>query len=85
MGAGAVLGGATGALVGIGIPEYEAKRYEGLVRSGGILMSVHCDDSKWTDRAKKLLESQGAVDITSTGESSADFAKTDKPYKTAAR
>ena len=83
MGAGAVLGGATGALVGIGIPEYEVKRYEGLVRTGGILISVHCDDSKWTDRAKKLLESQGAEDLSSTGEASADYAKSDKPYKTA--
>src|SRR4029078_10630490 len=45
-GAGAVgaLGGITGALIGWGIPEYEAKRYEGRVRKGGILLSVHADD-----------------------------------------
>jgi len=85
MGAGAVLGGAAGALVGIGIPEYEAKRYEGLVRQGGILMSVHCDDSEWTSRAKKLLEQLGAEDISSTGEASADYAKTDRPFPTATR
>jgi hypothetical protein len=35
-----------GALVGLGIPEYEAKRYEGRIKSGGILLSVHCDDSE---------------------------------------
>ena len=29
-----------GALVGMGIPEYEAKRYEGKVKDGNILMSV---------------------------------------------
>jgi hypothetical protein len=80
MGAGAVLGGATGALVGIGIPEYEVKRYEGLVRQGVILMSVHCDSSEWLDKAKKLLEKQGAENISSTGEASGDFASTDKPY-----
>lgn len=85
MGAGAVLGGATGALVGIGIPEYEAKRYEGLVRQGGILLSVHCDDSEWTDRAKKLLNQLGADDISSTGEASADYASTDKPFRTVSR
>ncbi|MEO5926392.1 MAG: quinol:electron acceptor oxidoreductase subunit ActD [Bryobacteraceae bacterium] len=85
MGAGAVLGGAAGALVGVGIPEYEAKRYEGLVRQGGILMSVHCDDSEWTSRAKKLLEQLGAEDISSTGEASADYAKTDRPFRTATR
>jgi VIT1/CCC1 family predicted Fe2+/Mn2+ transporter len=25
------------------IPEYEAKRYEGRVKEGGVLLSVHCD------------------------------------------
>ncbi|MEO8097407.1 MAG: DUF3341 domain-containing protein [Acidobacteriota bacterium] len=79
MGAGAVLGGATGALVGIGIPEYEAKRYEGLVRQGGILMSVHCDDGDWTKRAKELMKRYGAEDISSTGEATADYGKTDRP------
>lgn len=85
MGAGAVLGGATGALVGIGIPEYEAKRYEGLVRNGGILISVHCDNSEWTSRAKELLERNGVEDISSTSEASADFGETDKPVRVASR
>src|SRR5205814_5546904 len=52
MGAGGVVGGLVGALVGMGIPEYEAKRYEGRVKEGGILMSVHADNSDWTKRAK---------------------------------
>src|SRR5947209_2757828 len=71
-GAGGVLGGLTGALVGMGIPEYEAKRYEGRVKEGGILLSVHCDDSNWTKRAKEILERTGARDISSTGEARAD-------------
>ncbi|MEO5924256.1 MAG: DUF3341 domain-containing protein [Bryobacteraceae bacterium] len=79
MGAGAVLGGATGALVGIGIPEYEVKRYEGLVRQGGLLISVHCDNSEWRDKAKLVLENHAAEDIASTAEATADFAKSDKP------
>jgi hypothetical protein len=29
-----------GALIGAGIPEYEAKRYEGRIKKGGILLSV---------------------------------------------
>src|SRR5437763_2169964 len=53
-GAGGVVGGLAGALVGMGIPEYEAKRYEGRVKEGGILLSVHCDDSRWTKRAKQI-------------------------------
>ena len=28
------------------IPEYEAKRYEGRVTTGGVLLSVHCDASE---------------------------------------
>src|SRR5688572_11489129 len=42
---GGTVGGITGALIGLGIPEYEAKRYEGKIREGGILISVHADDS----------------------------------------
>jgi len=68
VGAGGAVGGLVGALVGLGIPEYEAKRYEGRVKDGGILLSVHCDDSDWTDRAKKILEQTGAHDVSSAGE-----------------
>ena len=67
-GAGGALGGLVGALVGMGIPEYEAKRYEGHVKDGGILLSVHCDDSEWVGRAKAILEKTGAQDIASAGE-----------------
>src|SRR5262245_32596565 len=72
-GVGGAVGGLTGALVGMGIPEYEAKRYEGLIKEGGILLSVHCDDSSWIKRAKEILERTGADDISSAGEASADF------------
>jgi hypothetical protein len=78
-GAGGALGGITGALVGLGIPEYEAKRYEGRVKEGGILLSVHADDSAWTARAKEILERTGAKDNASTGEAKGDFSNTDKP------
>src|SRR5205085_2488345 len=60
LGAGAAVGGIAGALVGMGIPEYEAKRYEGRVREGGILLSVHSDNSDWTKRARQILEQTGA-------------------------
>ena len=67
-GVGGAVGGITGALIGMGIPEYEAKRYEGKVKDGGILLSVHSDDSVWTKKAKNILEGTGAQDISSTGE-----------------
>jgi hypothetical protein len=84
VGAGGAIGGLTGALIGMGIPEYEAKRYEGRVKAGGILLSVHCDDSKWTKRAKEILEHTGAEDVSSTGEASADYMKTDRPMQRSA-
>lgn len=79
VGVGGALGGLTGALVGMGIPEYEAKRYEGLVKDGGILVSVHADDSKWTKLAKEIFERTGASNISSTGESKGDYANSEKP------
>jgi hypothetical protein len=78
-GVGGTVGGLTGALIGAGIPEYEAKRFEGRIKDGGILVSVHCDNSEWTSRAKDILEKTGAQDVSSAGEASADFAETDKP------
>jgi hypothetical protein len=71
-GVGGAVGGITGALIGMGIPEYEAKRYEGRVKDGGILLSVHSDDSHWTKKAKEILERTGAEDISSTGEATAE-------------
>jgi hypothetical protein len=76
---GGVVGGIGGALIGMGIPEYEAKRYEGRIKKGGILLSVHSDDSTWTKRAKNILEQTGAEDISSTGETRGDMENSDRP------
>ena len=43
------------------------------------MLSVHCDNSEWTKKAKKILEQTGAEDVASTGESAADFSKSDRP------
>ena len=56
LGMGAAVGGLTGALIGMGIPEYVATRYEGRIKGGCILLSVHADDSKWIQKAKKILK-----------------------------
>src|SRR5436309_4676961 len=84
LGAGAAAGGLIGALVGMGIPEYEAKRYEGRVKNGGILLSVHCDDSDWVSRAKDILKRSGAEDISSAGEKAASThgVETDEKVRT---
>jgi hypothetical protein len=72
LGVGGAVGGLLGALAGLGIPEYEAKRYEGRVKDGGVLLSVHCNTSDDIKRAKDFLKASGAEDISSTGEASGD-------------
>jgi len=79
VGVGGAVGGVAGGLVGLGIPEYEAKRYEGRIKGGSILLSVHADDSKWTDKAERILKDTGAEDISSTSETKGDYANADKP------
>jgi hypothetical protein len=69
VGVGGTVGGVVAALVGLGILEYEATRYEGRLKSGGVLLSVHCDTSDEIRRAKDVLERTGATDISSAGES----------------
>src|ERR1700735_2636468 len=55
-GVGGTGGRVAGALIGAGIPEYEAKRYEGAIQKGGILVSVHCANSAEVDRAKHIFK-----------------------------
>ena len=64
--------GCAGALVGLGIPEYEAKRFEGRIKAGGVLLSVHCDTAEQIASAKDVLKHTGALYISSAGEASAD-------------
>jgi len=79
VGAVGAVGGIIGGLAGLGVPEYEAKRFEGRIKQGCVLMSVHCDNDDWVKRARNLLRQTGAEDIGWAGESSADFQVSDKP------
>jgi len=54
----------------MGLPEFEARRYESKVKEGNILVSIHADDSQKADRAKEILKECNAEDISSTSESS---------------
>jgi hypothetical protein len=65
---GAAVGGITGALIGMGIPEFEAKRYEGKIKAGNILISVHAESHQEAKRARQIFEKAGAQDIASTSE-----------------
>lgn len=59
IGMGGWVGGFAGALIGVGIPEYEAKQYEGRLQKGGILLSVHCDNTDEIARAMEVLKRTG--------------------------
>ncbi len=75
---GGAVGGIAGALIGMGIPELEAKRYENKLRAGNILISVHTENSDEIKRATEIFTNARAQDICSTGESVAPNSKRDK-------
>lgn len=60
---GATVAGVAGALIGMGIPEYEAKMYEGKVRDGNILLAVHCENNDQLKRVEDLYKANKATDI----------------------
>jgi hypothetical protein len=60
----------------MGIPEYEAKRYEGKIKAGNILISVHSENNDETRRAKEIFDQAGALDISSSSEAGVKGDKT---------
>ena len=70
---GAVVGGAgggglAGALIGMGISEFEAIRYARRIKEGNILISVHTGNSDEINRAKVIFKEAGAQNICTTVE-----------------
>lgn len=65
---GGSLGLLLGALIGTGIPEFEAKKYEEGLKAGGILISVHTSNEEEIKRASEIFKSEGAKDISTTRE-----------------
>jgi hypothetical protein len=66
---GATVGGVAGGLIGLGIPELEAKRFEGRIEAGNILLSVHTQNSDEVSTAEAIFKKYGANDICATTES----------------
>ncbi len=62
LGAGAATGGLTGALIGLGVPEHEAKFYRGELEKGGILLGVYTHDDR-AKVAREILDHAGAEKI----------------------
>jgi hypothetical protein len=65
---GGTMGGMTGALIGAGIPEFEAQQYEGRLREGNILIAVHAEDSDEAARIRQILSEEKAENITTGSE-----------------
>ncbi|HBX24049.1 MAG TPA: DUF1269 domain-containing protein [Desulfotomaculum sp.] len=59
---GAATGGVAGGLIDWGIPNERSKYYEGKVKEGRVLVSVHADDQKIND-AEESLKRLGAQDV----------------------
>lgn len=62
------LEGVAGALVGFGLPEYEASRLQDMVRSGAILISFHTPDNDEAHRIREILDNTDVEDISIVGE-----------------
>lgn len=73
MGVGGAVGGAIDAIDAAGPPDLAAKRYEGHIDEGGILVTVHCYNAAEINRAKDGLAKAGARAISSSDEPAAEF------------
>jgi hypothetical protein len=65
-GAGAVAGGAIGGLVGLGIPESNAKAYEEALKKGGVVFGVVPHSSEDAKTIRKYFEELKADNIVTT-------------------
>jgi hypothetical protein len=65
---GAAVGGFIGSLVGLGIPEMEAKQYEKKLKEGQVLISIHADNADEVKRAKEILKESGADTIAESAD-----------------
>src|SRR5687767_6996421 len=75
---GAAGGGLLGALTGMGVPEEEARWYEGEVGRGGILVTVKADGR--FDEARNLLRQYGAREAGAEGTVGRSSTTMDRGY-----
>jgi hypothetical protein len=65
---GTSVGGIAGGLIGLGIPEYEAKQYADKVQAGNVLISAHADNSDMAKRAEAIFKENNGKDINRISE-----------------
>lgn len=78
-GVGGVVGGCLGALIGSLKPRYYVSRHRGRLRRPGMLLSVHCDNPLWVQRAREVLRQAGAERLMVEREEKADYAQSPRP------
>jgi hypothetical protein len=77
---GATVGGITGSLVAFGMTELEAKRYEGKLKAGKVLVSVHLENADQIQRVKDIFQRDGGEDISVSAQVTTPADKrSDKP------
>jgi hypothetical protein len=59
-------GALRGSLIGMGVPEYQARRYEGWLENRWFLLSVQFADSQLLTKAKRILAETLAEDVLFT-------------------
>lgn len=64
------IGGVGGGLIGMDIPESEAKGYEIKIKAGNLLISVHAGNAHEIALAKDIFTQSGAEDIRTTSQAS---------------
>jgi hypothetical protein len=69
---GSAIGGGLGLiigwLVGLGIPEYEAKKYDTSLKEGNILICIHTKNSKEVNLAWDILKQENVKDMSTSEE-----------------
>ena len=66
--AGPVMAALRGALIGLGIPEIQAKAYDTKIQGGNVLVAVHTVDASQVERAKEVFVAHKVQDIAVTAE-----------------
>jgi len=74
-----VVGDITTWLIGLGLPAYKARRYDGLLQHGHLLAALHADNLSWVRKAMRIFEGTGAQNISEADEAKGAFAQYGKP------
>ncbi len=61
---GILVGGASGALAGNGIPKMTNNRYGYYLKQGGLLLTLHIDEDDDEQKAADIFKSSGAQDVS---------------------